>query len=314
LVTYIIRRLLLAVIVLIIVSFLSFMLMQMVPGNPVLTMLGLNATPSQIDSLTRELWLDKPVMVQYGHWLNNALHGDFGKSVTMYRDNVMTLIARRLPITLYLSSLALIIATVVGILIGIYCAIKRGSFFDQVFTIMANLGTAVPIFWLGILGIYLFGLKLDWFSIQGFTSPMENLTLSIRQTVMPVFCLSVATVAMMTRQTRSSMLEVIRQDYIRTARSKGLLERTTVMRHALKNALFPVVTLLGMAIPIEVGGSILVETVFNIPGMGRLLVTAAINKDFTVVQAGVLVIGLIVSLANLLVDLSYGWLDPRVYK
>jgi peptide/nickel transport system permease protein len=314
LVIYIIRRLLLAIIVLIIVSFLSFMLLQLVPGDPVLTMLGLNATPSQIEALTKELEIDKPVLVQYFHWLNNALHGDFGRSVTMYRDDVMTLIARRLPITLYLSTLALIIAAVVGILIGIFCAIKRGSFFDQIFTILANLGTAVPIFWLGILGIYLFGLKLDWFSIQGFTSPTENLTLSIRQTVMPVFCLSVTTIAMMTRQTRSSMLEVIRQDYIRTARSKGLLERTTVMKHALKNALFPVVTLLGMAIPAEVGGSILVETVFNIPGMGRLLVTAAINKDFTVVQAGVLLVGLIVSLANLLVDLSYGWLDPRVYK
>ena len=313
-VTYIVRRLLLAIIVLVIVSFISFMLMQLVPGNPVLTMLGLNATPSQIENLTKELELDKPVLVQYGHWLNNALHGNFGKSVTMYRDNVTTLIARRLPITLYLAVLALIIATLFGILIGIYCAMRRGSVFDQIFTILANLGTAVPIFWLGILGIYLFGLKLDWFSIQGFTSPLENFNLSIRQTIMPVFCLSVTTVAMMTRQTRSSMLEVIRQDYVRTARSKGLLERTTVMRHALKNALFPVVTLLGLAIPVEVGGSILVETVFNIPGMGRLLVTAAINKDFTVVQAGVLIIGLIVSLANLLVDLSYGWLDPRVYK
>jgi peptide/nickel transport system permease protein len=131
---------------------------------------------------------------------------------------------------------------------------------------------------------------------------------------MPVLCLSVMSVAMMTRQTRSSMLEVIRQDYIRTARSKGMLERAVIMKHALKNALFPVVTLLGLAIPTEVGGSILVETVFNIPGMGRLLVTAAIAKDYMVVQAGVLVIGLIVSLANLLVDLSYGWLDPRVYK
>ena len=313
-VTYIIRRLLLAVIVLIIVSFLSFMLLQMVPGNPVLTMLGLNATPSQIEALTKELWLDRPVIEQYGHWVNNALHGDLGTSVTMFHENVSHLIVQRLPITIYLAALALIFATILGILIGIYCAIKRGSFFDQVFTILANLGTAVPIFWLGILGIYLFGLKLGWFSIQGFTFPTQNLSLSIKQSIMPVFCLSVGTIAMMTRQTRSSMLEVIRQDYIRTARSKGMLERAVVMKHALKNALFPIITLLGLAIPVEVGGSILVETVFNIPGMGRLLVTAAIAKDYMVVQAGVLVIGIIVSLANLLVDLSYGWLDPRVYK
>jgi peptide/nickel transport system permease protein len=314
LLTYIIRRILLAIVVLCIVSFISFMLMQMVPGDPVLTMLGLNATPAQIEALTKELELDKPIIVQYGHWLNNALHGDFGFSVGMYHEKVTGLIVRRLPITLYLAGLSLIIAMIVGILIGIYCAIKRGSFFDQVFTILANLGTAIPIFWLGILGIYLFGLKFGWLPIQGFTSPTTNLSLSLRQSIMPVFCLSVGTIAMMTRQTRSSMLEVIRQDYIRTARSKGLLERTTVMRHALKNALFPVVTLLGLAIPAEVGGSILVETVFNIPGMGRLLVTAAIAKDYTVAQAGVLVVGIIVSLANLLVDLSYGWLDPRVYK
>jgi peptide/nickel transport system permease protein len=314
LVTFIIRRLLLAIIVLVIVSFISFMLMQLVPGNPVLTMLGLNATPSQIDALTRELWLDKPIMVQYGHWVNGVLHGDFGTSVNMYHQKVSGLIAKRLPITLYLSLQAFILATVVGILAGIYCAIRRGSFLDQMFTILANLGMAVPIFWLGILGIYLFGLKFGWLPVQGFTSPVDNLKLSIQQSIMPVICLSITSIAMMTRQTRSSMLEVIRQDYIRTARSKGLSERTTVMRHALKNALFPVVTLLGLALPSLVGGSVLVETVFNVPGMGRLLVTAAINKDFTVVQAGVLIIGIIVSLANLLVDLSYGWLDPRVYK
>jgi peptide/nickel transport system permease protein len=314
LVTYIIRRLLLAIIVLVIVSFISFMLLQMVPGNPVLTMLGLNATPSQIDALTRELWLDRPVLVQYFHWAGGVLHGDFGYSVGMYHENVMGLIAKRLPITMYLSAMALIFAAVVGILIGIYCAIRRGSFFDQIFTVLANLGTAVPIFWLGILGIYMFGLKLGWLPIQGFVSPATNLKLSLQQSIMPVLCLSVTSLAMMMRQTRSSMLEVIRQDYIRTARSKGLLERIVVLRHALKNALFPVVTLLGLAVPAEVGGSILVETVFNIPGMGRLLVTAAIAKDYTVVQAGVLIIGLIVSLANLLVDLSYGWLDPRVYK
>ena len=313
-ITYIVRRMLMAVIIIFIVSFISFILMQLVPGNPVLTMLGLNATPSQIESLTHELWLDKPVIVQYGHWLTNVLHGDFGTSVTMYHQNVTGLITSRLPITLYLSFLALVLAAVIGILAGIFCAIKRGTTLDQILTIFANLGTAIPIFWLGILGIYMFGLKLGWLPIQGFTNPGENFVLSIRQSIMPVICLSVMSIAMMTRQTRSSMLEVIRQDYIRTARSKGLQERSMIMRHAIKNAMFPVVTLLGLLLPGLVGGSVLVETVFNIPGMGRLLVQAVIEKDYVVVQAGVLIIGIIVSLANLLVDLSYGWLDPRVYK
>ncbi len=313
-VTYIIRRLVLAVFVLFVVSFISFMLMQLVPGNPVSTMLGLNATPAQIESLTHELGLDRPIIVQYGHWIGNVFHGDFGKSVNMYREDVTTLIAQRLPITLYLSTLALILSTVLGIIIGIFCAIRRGSFLDQFFTILANLGTAVPIFWLGILGIYLFSLRLGWLPIQGFISPKEDFIQSITHSIMPVLCLAVTSLAMMARQTRSSMLEVIRQDYIRTARSKGLLERIVITRHALKNAMFPVVTLLGLALPALVGGSVLVETVFNIPGMGRLLVTAVTNKDYVVVQAGVLIIGIIVSLANLLVDVAYGWLDPRVYK
>jgi peptide/nickel transport system permease protein len=309
--SFIVRRILLSVVVLFLVTILAFMIVQLLPGDPALTMLGQDASREQVEALRHELWLDRPLVVQYWHWLSNAAVGDFGKSIT-FQESVSGLVANRLPITLNLSLISLILSTIFGIGFGIICAIRRGGWLDSVITLLANLGIAVPIFWLGILGIYFFGLKLGWLPIQGYTSPLEDFVKSTRQLVMPVICMSVFALASLTRQTRSSMLEVVRQDYIRTAWSKGLKERVIVLKHALKNALIPVVTLLGMELRIVVGGSVVVETVFNIPGMGRLLVSSVLNKDFVVVQACVLIIGLIVLVANLLVDISYGWLDPRI--
>jgi peptide/nickel transport system permease protein len=313
LLSFIVRRLIQTVIVIFLVTLLTFLLLQMVPGDAVLTMLGMESTPSQeqIDALRHELWLDRPVLVQYVHWLSNAFQGDLGKSISDNRK-VTDLMSQRLPITFYLSFIAFVVSTALGILLGIFSAIRRGGVLDSFISLLANIGVAVPVFWLGILCIYLLGLKLGWLSIQGFTWPTDDLVKSIRQTIMPVFCLAIPPIAVLARQTRSSMLEVVRQDYIRTAMAKGLRERAVVLRHALKNALIPVVTILGLQVRILVGGSVLVEQVFNIPGMGRLLVTAAFNRDFLVLQGGVLIIGLAVCLANLLVDLSYGWLDPRI--
>jgi peptide/nickel transport system permease protein len=308
---YIIRRLILSVIVLFLVTVLAFMIVQLLPGDPAVIMLGDDATKEQVEALRHELWLDRPIIVQYGHWLANAAVGDFGKSIVS-NVSVMSLIAERLPITLNLSLIAIFFSTIIGVSFGIICAIRRGSMIDQLITLFANLGIAVPIFWLGILGIYFFGLQLGWLPIQGYTSPFDDFGKSARQLVMPVICMSCFALAMMTRQTRSSMLEVIKQDYIRTAWSKGLRERVIVLRHALKNALIPVVTLLGMELRLVVGGSVIVETVFNIPGMGRLLVLSVLNKDYVVVQTCVLIIAVIVLLGNLIVDISYGWLDPRI--
>lgn len=281
------------------------------PGDPAATMLGLDASPDQINALRHDLWLDRPFIVQYGHWVNNVLHGDLGISI-MYHDPINDLIRARLPITLYLSILAFIISTFLGIFLGIICAVRRGGAIDQVVSLLANVGIAIPVFWLGILGIYFFGYKLGWLPLQGWTSPFDDFALSTKQIIMPVILLAIPSISVLARQTRSSMLEVVRQDYIRTAYAKGLRERAIVLKHALKNAMIPVVTLLGIQVRVLVGGSVLVETVFNIPGMGRFLVTGAFNKDFLVVQAGVLLIGSIVCLANLLVDISYGWLDPRI--
>jgi peptide/nickel transport system permease protein len=310
-VTFIIRRLLLSIIVLLLITVMIFLLLHIMPGDPVTIMLGVDASQARADALRKELWLDRPLAVQYVHWLSNIVKGNFGKSVT-FREDTSGLIKARLPITVYLSFLSLVLSAIVGIGAGVICAIRRGGILDSLITLLANTGMAIPIFWLGILGIYLFGLHLRWLPIQGYTSPFDDFWLSAKKAIMPIICLAIPVVAVLARQTRSSMLEIVRQDYVRTAWSKGLRERTVVLKHALKNALIPVVTLLGIQLRTLVGGAVFVETVFNIPGMGRLITSAVINKDFIIVQACTLVVAVVVLMANLIVDISYGWIDPRI--
>lgn len=310
-VAFIIRRILLSIVVLFLITILSFLLIHIMPGDPVTIMLGVDATPQRVEELRQELWLDRPVVVQYFHWLSNVLQGDLGMSITN-QESVSGLISLRLPTTLYLSFFALILSAIIGIGTGLICAIRRGGILDFLITLISNLAIAVPIFWLGILGIYFFGLNLGWLPVQGFTSPFDDFWLSIKKSIMPVICIAIPGIAFLARQTRSSMLEIVRQDYIRTAWSKGLRESAVVAKHALKNALIPVVTLLGINLRTLVGGAVLVEQVFNIPGMGRLAVISVINKDFITVQACVLVIAVVVLLGNLIVDISYGWIDPRI--
>lgn len=303
-----------AVIVIFLVTIISFLLLQIVPGDPVLQILGAHATAAQKAVLRHELGLDQPVIMQYIHWMGGIFQGDLGKSI-IYHENVATLIKERLPITAYLSVIALVISTFLGIIAGVISAVSRGSALDSFISLFANTAVAIPTFWLGIVGIYIFGLKLGWLPIQGYTSPFTDFVQSTRQLIMPVFALSVPNIAVVVRQTRSSMLETIRQDYIRTATSKGLRRNIVLYKHALRNALIPVVTLVGMALAFLIGGEVLIETVFNIPGVGRLLVRAALDKDYLIVQAGVLIIGAAVCLTNLLVDITYGWIDPRIrYK
>jgi peptide/nickel transport system permease protein len=309
---YIVRRILQTIIVLLIVTFFSFMLMQLVPGDPILNALGFEAPKQVVQELRTELWLDKPVLAQYWHWLSNIVHWNFGTSIIYRNEEVSDLIAKRLPITAYIGSLAMIFGIVIAIPAGIITAIRRGKFWDSAITSLANLGVAVPIFWLGLLGIFFFGYKIGWLPIMGYVSPFEDLWSSLRHVIMPVICLAVVLIAVLVRQTRSSMLEVVRQDYIRTAWAKGLREPLIVRRHVVKNGIIPILTVIGIHIREIIGGSVLVETVFNIPGMGRLLVTSVLNKDFIVVQALVLVIAVVVSISNLVVDISYGWLDPRI--
>jgi peptide/nickel transport system permease protein len=314
--TYIIRRLILATIVLFLVSVFVFLAMRLLPGDPVLMYVSASSiqevTEEQLNEVRHQFGLDKTLPQQYFDWIISSLHGDLGTSI-LNRSPVMQEILRRLPITIHLGILAFIVATIVGIPAGVLCAIRRGGWVDTFVTTLANIGITVPVFWLGILLIYLFALYFKWLPVMGYTSPFENFWLSTKQLIMPVFCLAIGPIAGNARQARSSMLEVIHRDYIRTAWSKGLSERTIIMKHALKNGLMPVVTLSGMSVGTILGGSVLIEQVFNIPGMGRLAVTSVMNQDYPYVQAITLIMAISIVLSNLLVDISYIWLDPRVH-
>jgi len=314
--TYIIRRLIQSLFVLILVTLIVFFVMRLLPGDPLLLYMSqsaeLETMPLEmLDKLRHEFGLDKPVMVQYIVWLSDILKGDVGTSI-FYHEKVGKLMLERFPVTLHLGLLAWLTSATLGIIAGLLAAVRRGKWVDKVVTPLTYIGVTIPVFWLGILLIFTFGLKLSWLPISGYTSPLDDFWLSTRQVVMPVICLAVFGLAANARQMRSSMLDVIQQDYIRTAWSKGLRERIIVIRHALKNSLIPVITLMGISISIIFGGSVLVETVFAIPGVGRLLVSSIFGQDYVVVQAISFVVALVVQMSNLIVDISYGFLDPRI--
>jgi len=314
--TYIIRRLIQAAFTLFLVTLIVFLAMHILPGDPIYMLLSADEvntiTEEQLQTLRHEYGLDRPIIVQYFDWIGGILHGDFGVSIFFSGRSPLTLIASSLPITFNLSIVSFIISLIIGIPAGIICAIRRGTWTDTIVTVLANIGITVPIFWLGTMLIFIFSLQLPWLPVQGYTSPFDDLAKNIRQIIMPVFCLAIFPISSITRQTRSSMLEIMNQDYIRTARSKGLKELLIVSRHALKNALIPVVTLSGMGLSHIIGGSVLIETVFNIQGVGRLLINAVFAHDYPVVQGFIFFISIIVLLVNLLVDISYGWFDPRI--
>ncbi|MDD5338548.1 MAG: ABC transporter permease [Dehalococcoidales bacterium] len=313
---YIIRRLLQGIIILVIMTVIVFFAMRLLPGDPLTIFIGAQASSgtmseTQLESLRHEYGLDKPVIIQYFDWFGGIFRGNLGTSI-YYHEDVGTLLGQRFPITLHLGILAFIISNVFGILLGLLAGIRRGTWIDSVSTTLANIGITIPVFWLGALMIYLFGLKLHWLPIYGYTSPFTDFWQNTREIIMPVTCLAITGMAYTARQMRSAMLEVIRQDYIRTAWSKGLRERTIIMKHALKNSLIPVITLMGIGLGMVFGGAVLVETVFAIPGIGRLLVTSVFAQDYVVVQSGTMLIAALIILCNLIVDISYGWLDPRI--
>ncbi len=313
--TYIVRRLAQSLLVFFLVLIGIFVAMRLLPGDPILMLvskqMASSSTEAQIDKLRHEYGLDKPMIVQFANWLGGISRGDFGVSISNGRD-VRQDITSRLPITLHLGITALLISFILGVPAGVICAVRRGTCIDTIVTSLANIGITIPVFWLGVVLMYLFSLKLGWLPMFGYTSPFTDFWLNTRQVILPILCLSITSIAVIARQARSSMLEVLHQDYVRTAWSKGLKEQTVIMRHALRNGLIPVVVLSGLGLSGIIGGSVLVETVFNIPGMGRLAVTAMLNQDYPVTQGIIVFFAATVLLTNLLVDLSYGWLDPRV--
>lgn len=314
--TYIIRRFIQAAIVMLLATIIVFCVMRLLPGDPILLYVSqddYSRTTSQedIDALRAKFGLDKSLPRQYVDWIWGVVRGDFGDSI-FFGTTVVEEIGRALPITFYLGIITFVLGNLIGIPAGVICAVRRGKWTDTLLTVIANIGITAPVFWFGILLIYFFGLYLGWLPIQGYTSPFEDFTLSTQKIIMPVICLLLFPLSGTVRQTRSAMLEIIQQDYIRTAWAKGLTEKTVIIRHAVKNGIIPVVTLAGMGIPMILGGQVLIETVFNIPGMGRLAVDALFSKDYAIVQGVVLIMSLLIVLSNLLVDISYGWIDPRV--
>ncbi len=312
---YIIRRILMGIVVILIVTIMIFLFIRLLPGDPLIIYISQTdmqeLTEEQLYELRVKFGLDKNLPMQYVDWLGGIFTGDFGLSI-YYDVDVGHLISERMPVTLYLGFLAFVISTVLGIAAGVICALRRGTWIDTLVTFLANIGITAPSFWVAIILIYLLALKAGLLPVTGYVSPFVDFWLSLKKVIMPVACLSLFSVASLTRLTRSSMLEVIQQDYIRTAWSKGLREQLIVTRHTIKNALIPVVTVLGLQVAFIFGGSVLIETIFNINGLGRLLTQSVMQQDFQVIQAGTLIIAVMVVFSNLIVDISYGWLDPRI--
>jgi len=300
---YIIKRLLMLIPVLLGVSLLVFTIMSLTPGDPAQLILGENAPKEAIAQLRTEMGLDKPFFVQYFRFVINAIQGDFGRSYTTGRV-VFDEIFSRFPATLHLAVAGMIIAVGIGIPVGIISATKQYSLIDNVSMLLALLGVSMPNFWQGLMLILLFSVKLKFFPSGGYEG--------LKSLVLPAITLGTGTAAIITRMTRSSMLEVIRQDYIRTARAKGVAEKVVINKHALKNALIPIVTVVGLQFGSLLGGAVLTESVFSWPGVGRLMVDAIRQKDTPTVLASVVFLATVFSFVNLLVDILYGFIDPRI--
>lgn len=312
---YIVRRLLATIPVLLIVTFIVFALMFMAPGDPIFLLVDVEQTQGlteeQLDILRHELGLDRPLIVQYGEWLLNALQGDLGTSIRGSRQ-VSDMLKGAFPVSMELTLLAMVFALVIAIPVGIYAALRPNSLGDLLGTSVAIGGISAPNFWVALLLIYLFSVKLGWLPSNGFTRITEDVQDNLLKMVLPTITLGIALMASVMRMTRSGMLEVMHQDYIRTARAKGARERRVIYAHAFRNAMLPVLTIIGLQFGTLLGGAVVIEQIFSLPGMGRLGLDAIFIRDFPVVQGVVLVITSSYLLVNLLVDLLYGMLDPRI--
>jgi peptide/nickel transport system permease protein len=307
----ILRRLGQSVIVLFLVTLIVFFLLQLVPGDPIINYLGPSANKEQIQYYTQLYGYDKPVITQYVKWVAGLFHGQMGHSVT-YNMEVSNVIFARLGTTLMIVLPAFVIAVIFGILFGIIAALNRGNAVDTVISVIANAGMAMPLFWIGIIAILVFALILRILPVQGYVSPSEGIGNWLRHLIMPVVILALGPIAQFTRQTRSSMLEVVRQDFVRTAEAKGVERKTIIIRHELRNALIPIITVMGIQLGGMIGGTVLIESIFNIDGLGNLMITAIKSKDYMVVESGVFLIACAVAICNLLVDILYGVIDPRI--
>jgi peptide/nickel transport system permease protein len=285
----------------------------MLPGDPALAILGEELARDKVlyQTLRDELGLDRPIPVQYWDWLTKAATGDWGKSVRN-RQPITEALAQKMPITIQLGLMGMLVAVLIAFPVGILSAVRPGTIFDTIGTIIAMTGVAIPNFWFGIMLIYLFAVGLRWLPPSGYIDPTTDFGQNMKLMLMPAFTIGTSASASMMRQIRSSLIEVLQQEYIVTARAKGLSERVVVTGHALKNAMIPVVTVMGLYIGHMFGGAVVTETIFSVPGAGRLLVDSIFFRDFPVVQAVVLAMAMGVVICNLLADMAYSYLDPRI--
>ncbi len=309
---YLLKRIIAFIPTVFIVATLIFFLTRIVPGDPAWVLIGHQlATEEKVAEVRQELGLDKPLISQYGIWLGNAIRGDFGNSI-FYKRPVVQVISERFPVTLSLASLSLLVTIIVGIPLGILSAARHNTRIDHFSTVFSVLGISLPSFWLGFLLIIVFSVILGWFPTSGYRSLSFGFGPWISHLVLPVISLSLAEMALLTRMTRSSMLDVLSKEYITTAWAKGLNERMVIFKHAFKNALVTVVTVVGLIFALSLGGSVLIENVFAIPGLGRLIVSAAVRRDYPIVEGGMIYFTFIALIVNLLVDISYTFINPRV--
>lgn len=288
-------------------------MIRLIPGDPAIAILGIDVSPQQIEAERKKMGLDQPIVVQYAIWAGNMLRGDLGKSF-VNDFPVSQLILKKLPATVELSLAALLVATLLSFPLGILSALRNGKAADRVITVYNSLALGIPSFWLGILLILLFAMQLKWLPPSGYTSIMDDPVEGLRYIIMPGLTLGIFISAVWARFIKTSMLETINQDYVRTARSKGLPQNLVITRHVLRNALIPVITVVGLNFGSLLGGAVITEAIFDWPGVGRLLVQSLLTRDYSIVQALIMMSVLIYLLVNLVTDLLYGVVDPRISR
>lgn len=305
------RRLLSAIPVLFVVSLMTFVIMWLVPGDVSAEIGGTDATPEQIQQIREQLGIDRPLIERAVNWYGNLLHGDLGYSYLLNRS-VVDAVLERIPVTLSLAGLSLILTTIMGTLLGVLAAVRHNSWVDQGAMIAALIGLSIPDFWFGLVLIILFGVTLGWLPTGGFVAFTDDFWGWVRYMTLPALTLAFTQMGVIARMSRSAMLDVLDQDFIRTARAKGMSRGVVVFKHALRNALIPIVTVVGVTAGVLLSGAVVIESVFSLPGVGRLIVGSIQRRDFPVIQGGLLVTASIFVFVNIVVDMLYGLIDPRV--
>lgn len=310
--SYALRRLLAFVPTIFIALTLIFVITRMVPGSPVWALIGHQSVDAaQLEKVTAQLGLDRPILSQYAEWLPRVLTGDFGTSV-FYNRPVAEVIAERFPVTLSVTLFAMVPTVIIGIGLGILAAVRRGGVVDYLSNVFSSLGMAIPSFWLGFVLIIVFAVTLRWLPASGYRDPSFGIWAWSSRLVLPMIALSLAQIGLVVRMTRSAMIEVLGREYIVMARAKGLGETRVVLVHALKNAMIQIVTVIGLTFALGLGGAVIIENVFALPGLGQLITTAAVRRDYPMLEGGIFYLTLVALLVNLAVDLSYAALNPRV--